>query len=164
MPNKINNSKLPLGEIAKKTNISAQSILYWEKKGLIKSQKAHLSDRLFDVSQILKLSKRLSSKNAQYGFTVHKAKATNFSVVELFSGAGGLALGLSNAGFKTKLLVEFDKDAIATLRQNRPDWNCVHDDIRNVDFSPYSKQIDVVAGGFPCQAFSYAGAGKGLGI
>ena len=38
-----------------------------------------------------------------------------FSVIELFAGAGGLALGLEKAGLKTKLLVEMDKDCISTL-------------------------------------------------
>lgn len=87
----------------------------------------------------------------------------DYSVVELFSGAGGLALGLENAGFSTRALVEIEKDPVATLRQNRPGWNVIHDDIANVNFSDYRHSIDVVAGGFPCQAFSYAGAGKGFG-
>jgi DNA (cytosine-5)-methyltransferase 1 len=77
------------------------------------------------------------------------------TVIELFAGAGGMALGLEKAGFETKLLVEYDKDCVATLRKNRPKWNVIHDDIQKVDFK--GMKADVVTGGFPCQAFSHAG-------
>ncbi len=162
MLNNINSNKLPLGLVSEKTKTSTKEILYWEKKCLIKSERSSLYGRLFDVQQILNLKKRLKSKRSQYRFHVHVSKSTKYSVIELFSGAGGLALGLSNAGFKSRLLVEFDKDAVATLKKNRPKWPVIHDDIKNVDFKPYYNEVDVVAGGFPCQAFSYAGAGRGF--
>ena len=82
------------------------------------------------------------------------------NVLELFAGAGGLALGLEKAGLKTQCLLEIDKDAVATLRQNRPNWNIIHDDISQVSFKEMS--ADVVTGGFPCQSFSYAGKKLGL--
>ena len=82
--------------------------------------------------------------------------------IELFAGAGGLALGLEEAGIKGLEFVEFDHDACNTLRTNRPKWNIIEDDIHNVDFTRYSGKIDIVTGGFPCQAFSYAG--KKLGF
>lgn len=82
--------------------------------------------------------------------------------IELFAGAGGLALGLEEAGIKGLEFVEFDHDACNTLRTNRPKWNIVEDDIHNVDFTKYKDRIDIVTGGFPCQAFSYAG--KKLGF
>lgn len=82
------------------------------------------------------------------------------SVIELFAGAGGLALGLEKAGLKAKSLVEIDKDAVATLQHNRPSWNVIHSDISNISFKGIS--ADIVTGGFPCQAFSYAGKGLGL--
>lgn len=85
---------------------------------------------------------------------------TTATVIELFAGAGGLALGLEKAGFKAKALVEIDKDAVATLQHNRPQWNVIHGDISQVEFKGMS--ADVVTGGFPCQAFSYAGKGLGL--
>ncbi|MBD2015267.1 DNA cytosine methyltransferase [Microcoleus sp. FACHB-53] len=85
---------------------------------------------------------------------------TTATVIELFAGAGGLALGLEKAGLKAKALIEIDKDAVATLRHNRPDWNVIHADVSKVSFEGMS--ADVVTGGFPCQAFSYAG--KGLGF
>lgn len=77
------------------------------------------------------------------------------TAIELFAGAGGMALGLEKAGFETVLLVENDKDCVATLKLNRPEWNVVADDIKNVDFR--KMKADLVTGGFPCQAFSHAG-------
>ncbi len=89
--------------------------------------------------------------------------------VELFAGAGGLALGLEQAGFDVQALVEFDKYAAASLRQNRPHWNVIEDDIVRVveqgirSFLPADcGEIDFVSGGYPCQSFSYAGKKLGL--
>ncbi len=82
--------------------------------------------------------------------------------IELFAGAGGLALGFEKAGVKHILLNEIDKHACATLRKNRPNWNVVEGAIEDLDFSQYYNKIDIVTGGFPCQAFSYAG--KKLGF
>lgn len=82
------------------------------------------------------------------------------TVIELFAGAGGLALGMEKAGLKAEMLVEIDKDCVKTLKDNRPEWNVRHDDIHKIDFKDIT--ADVVTGGFPCQAFSYAG--KRLGF
>lgn len=85
-----------------------------------------------------------------------------FTSIELFAGGGGLALGMHKAGFKHLLLNEYDRDACATLQKNMPEWNVVRGDIHDIDFTPYSHKVDLLTGGFPCQAFSYAG--KRLGF
>ena len=82
--------------------------------------------------------------------------------VELFAGAGGLALGLEQAGLRGLAFVEYSHTACETLRMNRPNWNVIEGDIHTVDFSMYEGKVDVVSGGVPCQAFSYAG--KRLGF
>ena len=84
----------------------------------------------------------------------------DFSVVELFAGAGGLALGLEKAGLKTELLIEIDNNCVQTLKKNRPKWKIIHEDINKFSFKGI--KADVLTGGFPCQAFSYAG--KKLGF
>lgn len=83
-------------------------------------------------------------------------------VLELCAGAGGLALGMEQAGFHHVALIEQDRHAVATLKLNRPDWNVIREDIRKVDFTVFRKDsIDVVSGGLPCTPFSSAGEGKG---
>jgi DNA (cytosine-5)-methyltransferase 1 len=81
--------------------------------------------------------------------------------IELFSGAGGMALGLEQAGFDTVALFERDANACASLRHNRPTWNIVQNDVRNIDFSRYGS-VGLVAGGPPCQPFSMGGKAQGF--
>ena len=92
-----------------------------------------------------------------------------YTNIELFAGAGGLALGVEKAGFNTLGLIEFDKDAADTLKKNRPNWNVINDDIANIScldlekyFSIKKGELDLLSGGAPCQAFSYAGKRLGL--
>ena len=91
------------------------------------------------------------------------------TTIELFAGAGGLALGIEKAGFHTIALNEFDADACATLRKNRPNWNVIEGDIAEISplnleeyFSLKKGELDLLSGGAPCQAFSYAGKKLGL--
>lgn len=93
-----------------------------------------------------------------------------FNVLELFAGAGGLALGMEKAGFHDVGLVEVDHHACDTLRLNRPNWNVIEEDITNItnnkngifDYIPKNTTIDLLSGGYPCQSFSYAGKKMGL--
>lgn len=87
--------------------------------------------------------------------------------VELFSGCGGLALGVARAGFEHRLLIERDAHAAATVAANASrgvehvvDWPYVQDDVRSIDWNRY-RGVDIVAGGPPCQPFGIGG--KALG-
>ncbi len=97
----------------------------------------------------------------------HQSKV--FTTLELFAGAGGLALGIDKAGFRTIGLIEFNKDAADTLKRNRPDWRVINDDIANIScldlknyFNLKPGELDLLSGGAPCQSFSYAGKRLGL--
>ncbi len=87
---------------------------------------------------------------------------TAVTAIELFAGAGGIALGLEQAGISTLEYVEFDKACCETLKANRQEWNVICYDIHNVSFKKYKDKVDIVTGGFPCQAFSYAGKKMGF--
>jgi DNA (cytosine-5)-methyltransferase 1 len=84
--------------------------------------------------------------------------------VELFAGAGGLGLGCALSGFHHEAVVEWDRWACDTIRENQTaghalvqDWPVVEGDVRMVDWSTISGEIDLVAGGPPCQPFSMGG-------
>lgn len=91
--------------------------------------------------------------------------------LELFTGAGGLALGTHAVGFEHAGLVEWNADACLTLLSNVREntvigidrWRVHQADIRKFDFTPYKKDnIDLIAGGVPCQPFSIGGKGQGM--
>ena len=84
--------------------------------------------------------------------------------VELYAGAGGLAMGVHLAGFEPKAVVEWDKWACDTIRENRANgyplvsgWDVHEGDVRHFDWESFGEEIDLVAGGPPCQPFSMAG-------
>ena len=113
------------------------------------------------------LLNRVGIVNIKPPTTIHRCK--KFTSIELFAGAGGLALGLEKAGFNTIGLVELNNDAANTLKMNRPEWNVINDDIANIScldlelfFNINKGDLDLLSGGAPCQSFSYAGKRLGL--
>jgi DNA (cytosine-5)-methyltransferase 1 len=87
--------------------------------------------------------------------------------VELFAGAGGLAIGMSNAGFHHAAVIEWDHDACETFRENQRDdlhsvekWPLFEGDVRKFDYS-HLKDVMVISGGPPCQPFSMGGKHRG---
>jgi DNA (cytosine-5)-methyltransferase 1 len=100
----------------------------------------------------------------------------DYPVVSLFSGAGGLDLGLDRAGegsLSIRACIEIDKDARGTLERNRALWGGgeaqIYGDIRDVEAADLMREADLgagdtflLAGGPPCQSFSSAGQRKGV--
>jgi DNA (cytosine-5)-methyltransferase 1 len=89
--------------------------------------------------------------------------------VELFAGVGGLALGVSNAGFQHKAVVELDHDACETIRENQrrklepvASWPLYEADVRSFDFGGIGTDIDLLAAGVPCQPWSLGGKHRGF--
>ncbi len=85
-----------------------------------------------------------------------------YTSIDLFSGVGGISLGLEWAGFQTLFANEFDSEIGEAYQLNFPNTNVLIDDIRNINFKKLSdqftikKDIDLMVGGPPCQGFSMA--------
>jgi DNA (cytosine-5)-methyltransferase 1 len=98
---------------------------------------------------------------------VSKHQAGKPLSIDLFAGAGGLALGIHEAGFASAGLVEFNKHACETLRINadslqiRAQWPVIESDARAVDYASLARSVDLLAGGAPCQPFSLGGKHRG---
>lgn len=108
-------------------------------------------------------------EEAGNGYVRTTKEQKRYSSIELFAGAGGLALGLEQAGFHHLGLVEFNKSAAATLKHNRPQWRVMCEDVATVaerdiedEFGIKKGELDLLSGGAPCQSFSYAGKRLGL--
>lgn len=94
----------------------------------------------------------------------HPAKPTS---IDLFAGAGGLALGIHRAGFSSAGLIEFNRHACETLRINADSlqigtrWPVIEQDARAVAYHNLADRVDLLAGGAPCQPFSLGGKHRG---
>ncbi|MDR1014489.1 MAG: DNA cytosine methyltransferase [Coriobacteriales bacterium] len=87
--------------------------------------------------------------------------------IELFSGTGGLALGLHQVGFEHEALLEWDKDSCENIKSNIEGgypgikgWNVIQTDVRAVNYTKLGLDIQFVTGGPPCQPFSLGGKHK----
>ena len=87
--------------------------------------------------------------------------------IELFTGAGGLAMGMQKAGCSHRALIEWDQDSCDTLRGNidfgyppAKNWNVIQSDVRLIDYSSFGSNIQLISGGPPCQPFSLGGKGR----
>lgn len=80
-----------------------------------------------------------------------------YTSLEICAGAGGQALGLEMAGFKHVALIELESEYCGCLKQNRPQWNVICQDVHSFCGEPFKDKVDLLAGGVPCPPFSVAG-------
>ena len=148
-------------EVSNLLNVPLHRLNTWAKNGKLVPAKLN-GVKKYDKESLLKFEIIKDIFNSKWEEFIKIKPKREYTSIELFAGAGGMAIGMEQAGIKHILLNEFEKNSCNTLRFNRPNWNVLEDDIRNVDFSEYKNQVDIVTGGFPCQAFS--SAGKKLGF
>lgn len=152
-----------LEQFADLLSVSKDTLRRWDNSGKLKARRNGISGYRFYTEKELEICEQLELFFPEIKDADNTSIPKNcYTSIELFAGAGGLALGLEKAGLHHLMLNEFDHTACETLRKNRPGWNVIEGDVHDVDFSPYLGKVDVVSGGFPCQAFSYAG--KKLGF
>jgi DNA (cytosine-5)-methyltransferase 1 len=138
-------------------SVSPQTLRRWDKDGRLKAERNPKNGyRYYEKEQLSQLLPQADASEE----SVEPMRP--YRSIELFAGAGGMALGMERAGITHVLLNDFDKYAAQTLRRNRPEWHVVEGDVAQIDFRPYAGQVDLLTGGFPCQAFSYAGKKRGL--
>ncbi len=152
-----------VNDAADTLGVSIDTIRRWEKKGLIKARRSPQNYRLFNLEEIKRVQNKITpgNKTTNNYKILKNTKKSKYTVIELFAGTGGTALGMENAGLNHIFLNDFDKNSVETLKKNKPEWNSVLGDVREIDFK--GMKADIVQGGFPCQAFSYAGKGLGFG-
>jgi len=150
-----------ISEVADILGKSTETLRRWDRDGKLPAVREPMSNyRVYRRDQLQLFPEFRNVINAETGNFVEPEN--DYTVLELFAGAGGLAIGLEKAGLKCSALNEVDKWACQTLRKNRPNWNVLEGDIKDFDFTNYKGEVDIVTGGFPCQAFSYAGKKLGL--
>lgn len=149
-----------VADVLSKSKFTIES---WQRSGkLIPELNPSKYNKPYSLKQLLIFDEFRDLFSSKWNLEEKIKPLKDYHLIELFAGAGGLALGLEMADFKSILLNEKEKVACNTLKTNRPNWNVVNDDICNVDFSPYKNKVDLLTGGFPCQPFSYAGKKLGL--
>ena len=154
---------LTISETAKSLNKSTKTLRRWDEEGKLSAVREPMSNyRVYRKDDVQALFSEFIQDEIIETVSNFAEPLNEYKVLELFAGAGGLAVGMEKAGLKCVALNEIDKHACETLRTNRPNWNVYEGDIKNFSFFSYHNQVDVVTGGFPCQAFSYAG--KRLGF
>lgn len=151
-----------VSEVADMLGTTKETLRRWDKSGKLTPVRHPINNYRVYTVQDLKQFHQIGFMFNDQVLNQVIAPIKKFTSIELFAGAGGLALGLEEAGLDNILLSEINKDACDTLRTNRPDWNVVEGDVSKIDFKPFKGKVDVLTGGFPCQAFSFAG--KRLGF
>ncbi|HIP48733.1 MAG TPA: DNA (cytosine-5-)-methyltransferase [Lutibacter sp.] len=156
------NDYYSIGEASELLGKSKETLRRWDRDGKLNAVREPMSNyRVYKKEEIHSLL-AVFDKDIKDEVDNTIIPINEYKVLELFAGAGGLAIGLEKAGIKCVALNEIDKWACQTLRENRPNWNVLEGDIKSFSFKKFKNKVDIVTGGFPCQAFSYAGKKLGL--
>lgn len=142
--------------------VSKATLLKWEDNGTFVPDKDSAGNKFFYIDKVKDVPEIKAMLQPDWEKEMLTVPSRPYTSIELFAGAGGLALGMEKAGFNHILLNEIDHDACDTLRYNRPNWRVLEQNVREISFRSLRDKVDFLSGGFPCQAFSYAGKQGGF--
>ena len=145
-----------LNFLSDKYKIETDLLNAYYKKGLVRG---FVDGKILKIDENSLKNTLVNKKKLKF---LGSSKRSKYNAIELFSGCGGLALGLERSGFNTLKAFDIDPDSINTIKSNRPDWGAEVKDVKELSLKEYRGVLDLLAGGFPCQAFSYAGAKLGF--
>ena len=115
-----------IAQVADILSTSKETLRRWDKSGkLVPSRNDENNYRLYHRSQLEQFEEAQLLFNSAWEDELKIKPQKKYNLIELFAGAGGLAIGMEKAGFNTVLLSELDKFACQTLRINRPKWNII---------------------------------------
>lgn len=142
--------------------VSKATLAKWEANGTHIPHVGNNGEKFFYLNELTDVPEVREMLGSTWEEDMRIQPLRQYTSVELFAGAGGLALGLEKAGFEHVFLNEIDHDACKTLQINRPHWRVAEQDVRTISFKFLKNKVDFLSGGFPCQAFSYAGKQGGF--
>ncbi|MFZ1751110.1 MAG: DNA cytosine methyltransferase, partial [Saprospiraceae bacterium] len=136
---------ISLSETAEILGKNKETLRRWDREGKLSAVREPMSNyRVFRKAEVLSLFSEFIQHDVQEAFSNIEVPDHEYCVLELFAGAGGLAIGMEKAGLKCIALNEIDKYACETLRKNRPNWKVLEGDIKNFNFSEYYNKVDIV--------------------
>lgn len=157
-----NGQMISADNFANVMGVSKATLQKWADNGSFVPYIGDAGIKYFLLKDLMRVPEIRQMVNTRWDEEMLTKPLRDYCSIELFAGGGGLAIGLEKAGFRHVLLNEFNAQACSTLRMNRPDWNVLEGDICNINFTPWRNKVDFISGGFPCQAFSYAGKQGGF--
>jgi len=111
-------------EASKFLSVSAETLRRWDRDGKLKAKRNPENNyRYYHLEQLELLG--VSDISTAYGEKNSIVTTRTYKSIELFAGAGGMALGMEKAGIEHSLLNDFDRYATQTLKKNRPKWNVI---------------------------------------
>ena len=114
---------LSLSEASELIGKSKETLRRWDREGKLSAVREPMSNyRVYRKSEVQSLFSDFISQDTIEPFSNFVEAENEYKVLELFAGAGGLAVGMEKAGLKCVALNEIDKFACQTLRKNRPNW------------------------------------------
>ena len=127
---------LSLSEASELIGKSKETLRRWDREGKLSAVREPISKyRVYNRAEVQTLFADFLVKDIKDTTSNYVEPENDYSVLEMFAGAGGLAVGFEKAGLNCVALNDIDKWACQTLRKNRPNWKVLEGDIKDFDFS-----------------------------